>query len=183
MSGAQIIGNTSVKRQPSFARSNYFAPSPQGLWTSSNDRFELRLRALPSGRLLRIIRVHGLERVATGEVAEDLYNQALSDAESAEERNWLRTWFGLSPVPEFQPAYDILEVDGAGKLWVREWTPNADGSTWWVFTPGGTPLGSVTVPSAMRITSVLCGAVLGVEQDDFGVDYVVRYAVREGGEC
>ncbi|NNF27935.1 MAG: hypothetical protein HKN73_11990 [Gemmatimonadetes bacterium] len=171
------------KRQPSFARTNHFAPAPAGLWSSSNDSFELRLRDVQGGRLSRIVRVFGLERAATGEVAEVLYQQALSDAESAEERNWLRSWFELSPIPELQPAYDILEVDGAGRLWVREWTPMADGRVWWIFAPDGAPLGSTIVPSAMRITSVQCGSVVGVEQDEFGVDYVVRYAVRERGEC
>jgi hypothetical protein len=171
------------KRQPTFARTNYFAPAPEGLWTSSNDRFELRLRDLSSGRLLRIVRVTGLERVASTEVAKALYDQAVTDAGSADERNWLRTWFDLSPIPELQPAFDLLEVDGAGRLWVREWTPKADGGEWWVFAPSGTPLGSVSVPSALRITSVLCGSVLGVEQDEFEVDYVVRYPIRQRSDC
>lgn len=171
------------KRQPSFARTNHFVPASEGLWSSTNDRFELRLRDLQGGRLSRIVRVLGLERAASREVAEAGYRQALAAAESAEERNWLTSWFEVSPIPELQPAYDLLEVDGAGRLWAREWTPAADGGVWWVFASDGTPLGWTEVPSAMRITSVQCGSVVGVEQDDFEVDYVVRYSVRERGEC
>lgn len=171
------------KRRPPFARSNHFALSPGGMWSSPNDRFELRSIDLTSGTLTRVVRVQGLERTATPEVAQSVYDQAMEEAEGADERSWLRTWFELSPIPDLEPAFDLLEVDALGRLWVREWTPSGNGSTWWVFAPEGDLLGSVAAPAGLTITDASCDHVLGVERDDLGVDYVVRYSLDVLGSC
>lgn len=177
-------GAVSVRKRPAvFARANLFAPGGDRLWSSSNDRFELRLRELDSGRLVRIVRLPGFERSATSEMARTIHGEALAEAETAEQRSWLRTWLDLSPLPEFQPAYDIIQVDHRERLWVRAWSPSGDGGRWWVFDTGGALLGSVDVRSGVRITSVRCGFALGVEQDEYGVDYAVRYPVRGPDDC
>lgn len=180
----QAGGGISVlKRPPAFARTNLFALGRDGLWSAPNDRFELRLREVPTGRLLRVIRAPGLEEEASQATADAITQRALAEAETPRQRSWLQSWAELSPVPETEPSYDLMQVDGGGRVWVRSWSPEGDAGRWWVFHPDGALLGSVDFPPGTRITSIRCGAAAGVEQDDLGVDYVVRYTVPESPEC
>ena len=171
------------KRAPAFARTNLFAPADEGLWSSTNDRFELRLRQWSSGRLLRIVRAPGLERSVTSELADSILSHVSSEAESAQERSWIRTWFDLSPRPRIQPGFDMLEVDAGDRVWVREWSPFGSARRWWVFEPDGSLAGRVDTPVVLRITSIHCDSVVGVEQDQLGVEYAVRYSFQEPIPC
>ena len=65
------------------------------------------------------------------------------------------------------------------------WDESSNGlaTRWWVFARGGDLLGSVDVPSGMKITSVRCGWVWGVEHDELDVGYVVRYAQQGVDVC
>ena len=67
--------------------------------------------------------------------------------------------------------------------WVRSRSTLGLATRWWVFARGGDLLGSVDVPSGMKITSVRCGWVWGVEHDELDVSYVVRYALRGVDVC
>ena len=163
------------RRSPVFGRTNVFAVAPNGIWSSSNDRFELRLYDVSSGRLIRIVRAPELERPATDELAEAIYDRAYAEAGTPEDRRRTDAWFALSPRPDRQPAFDLLVVDDHTRLWVHEWSALAHGNRWWVFSPDGELLGSVEVPSGMTITAVRCGWIWGIEQDELDVSYVVRY--------
>lgn len=176
-------GGLSVfKRPPVFARDNVFATQPNGVWSSDNDRFELRFRDL-KGRLVRIVRAPFLSRPATADMAEAIRDQAMTEVESAGERAQLDMWYELSPQPETVPAFDQFHVDRHGRLWVRAWSASGAGSRWWVMRDDGTLLGSVELASGMTITSIGCRSVLGVEQDELGVDYVVRYPLSAISPC
>ena len=166
------------KRPPAFGRTNLFAPHPEGVWSSTNDRFELRLREPGSGRLLRMIRARGLEQPVTDELAQEVHDRALAEAETAADRRRAATWYALSPRPETLPAYDRIVVDDHARLWVRAWSALDPATRWWVFDAGGELLGVVDVPGGTTITSVRCRTVWGVEQDHLDVSYVVRYALQ-----
>ena len=112
-----------------------------------------------------------------------LANARWPEAETVDDRHLTETWYALSPRPETQPAYDIIVVDYSSHLWVREWSALGPATRWWVFASGGDLLGSVDVPSGMTITSVSCGWVWGIEQDELDVSYVVRYALRGADAC
>lgn len=172
-----------LKRPPAFARDNLFAPVSAGVWSSQNDRFELRLREASNGRLLRVVRAPSLERPATEELANSIHDRVLREAETAQQRSQLETWFSLSPQPEVQPAFDAFAADDDGRLWVREWSPFQDAMRWWVFEADGTLRGSLDAPSGMRITSATCDSVTGVERDELGVAYAVQYAMNESVLC
>jgi len=167
-----------TKRPPAFGRANLFASHPQGVWSSTNDRFELRLREPGTGRLLRMIRAWGLERPVTDELAQEVYERALAEAETAADRRWAATWYALSPRPETLPAYDRIVVDDQARLWVRAWSALDPATRWWVFDADGALLGSVDVPGSTTITSARCGSLWGVEQGHLDVSYVVRYALQ-----
>ena len=172
-----------LRRSSAFGRTNVFTAHPDGVWSSANDRFELRLREARSGRLMRIVRAPGLEKPVTEGLARAMRDRALAEAETADDRRWTEAWYALSPRPETQPAYDLLVVDDGARLWVRAWSTLDLATRWWVFTRGGDLLGSVDVPSGMKITSVSCGWVWGVEQDELEVSYVVSYALRGVDVC
>ena len=171
------------RRSPAFGRTNVFAVEPNGIWSSSTDRFELRLYDVDSGRLIRIVRAPKLEQPATKELAEAIYDRAYTEAQTPEDRRRTVAWFALSPRPDTQPAFDLLVADDHARLWVREWSALAQGNRWWVFSTSGDLLGSVEVPSGMTITAVRCGWIWGIEQDEFDVSYVVRYAAAGLDGC
>ncbi len=171
------------KRSAVFGRTNVFTTHPDGIWSSANDRFELRLREAESGRLIRIVRAPGLERPVTDGLARAIHNRALAEAETPDDRGRTESWYARSPRPATQPAYDLLVVDDRARLWVRAWSTLGPATRWWVFARSGDLLGSVDVPSGMKITSVRCGWVWGVEHDELDVGYVVRYALRGVDVC
>jgi len=168
-----------MKRPPAFGRTNLFASHPDGVWSSTNDRFELRLREPEGGRLIRIIRAFGLERPVTDDLAQEIRDRTVAEAETAADRRTAARWNALSARPETLPAYDRIVVDDHGRLWVRAWSALDPATRWWVFDGGGELLGSVHVPGATTITSIRCGWAWGVEKDQLDVSYVVRYALQE----
>ncbi len=123
------------------------------------------------------------ETHGTDGLARAIHDRALAEAETADERRRMEAWYALSPRPGTQPAYDLLVVDHRARLWVRSWSTLGLATRWWVFARGGDLLGSVDVPSGMKITSVRCGWVWGVEHDELDVGYVVRYALRGVDIC
>lgn len=172
-----------LKRSSAFARTHVFTAHPDGIWSSSNDRFELRLREPESGRLVRIVRAPGLEMPVSDGLADTIRDRALEEAETADERSLMETWYGLSPRPDMRPAYDRIVVDDRAQLWVRAWSAPDLATRWWVFARGGDLLGSVDVPTGMTITAVRCGSAWGVVRDELDVSYVVRYALRGIDAC
>jgi len=176
-------GFSVFRRSAAFGRTNVFTTHPDGVWSSENDRFELRLRHTEGGRLLRIVRAPGLEKAIEDDLARVIYERALAEAETPDDRRRTEEWYALSPRPDRQPAFDLLVADESSRLWVREWSTPGPTSRWWVFEGGGAVLGFVDVPTSLRIRSVRCEWVWGVEQDDLDVSYVVRYALRGEGVC
>jgi hypothetical protein len=172
-----------MKRSPVFGRANVFAAHAEGVWSSTNDRFELRLRDVESGRLVRIVRAPGLERASTEATAQEVYARALSAARTPDERRWTEEWYAHSPRPGTAPAYDRIVVDDRGRLWVRAWAAPDPGGRWWVFASSGELLGAVAVPGGMTLTAVRGCDAWGVERDRLDVSYVVRYTLRGADVC
>jgi hypothetical protein len=176
-------GISVFRRSAAFGRTNVFAVHPDGVWSSENDRFELRLRQTEGGRLLRIVRAPELDKPIEDDLAQVIYDRALAEAETPDERRLTEEWYALSPRPDLQPAFDRLLADEGARLWIRAWSTPEVTSRWWVIERGGDVLGYVDLPSGLRVTSVRCRWVWGVEQDALDVSYVVRYALRGTGVC
>jgi len=95
----------------------------------------------------------------------------------AQRRQWEPRIRSL-PLPETMPPYDTLVVDARDNLWVRELPPLSDGRQHWtVFDARGVMLGSVDLPEALRVTQVGDDFVLGIWQDELGVESVRQYAL------
>jgi hypothetical protein len=176
------------RRLAVFGRSAVFQAHPDGVWSGFNDRFELQLIDTADGRLVRVVRAPGLERIATDEMAEEIRDYATADGDPAPERlRILDEWFAASPRPDRRPAYDRIVVDDQARLWVREWSGTGPSRRWWIFSGAGDLLGSADAPRGATLYSIRCGAAWAVVRDAIDVSYVMRYAVSvpgmEAGEC
>lgn len=87
--------------------------------------------------------------------------------------------------PAYVPPVGETMLDADGNIWVRRFDPveleagEAFGE-WWVFDAGGTPLARALTPMDLRIMHVADDVVWGTEQDEFDVDYIVRYRIVKG---
>ena len=73
-----------------------------------------------------------------------------------------------------------LVVAADGSVWLRRSRVTPDGAEWWVLDPRGQPTGRVHAPAGLRVVLVRGSHLWGVETDDMGVDYIVRYRIDRG---
>lgn len=89
----------------------------------------------------------------------------------------------------YKPAYvppvreTMLAADG--NIWVRRFDPvELDAgqvfSEWWILDSLGSPLGRALTPADLRVRHIGADFVWGTEQDEFDVDYIVRYRIVKG---
>jgi hypothetical protein len=131
---------------------------------------------------MRILRAPGLQRPLTAAEAEAVLDSALASAEKPDDRRMTQEWYDASPRAPRRPAYDRLVVDDEGRLWLRDWPgAHTDVEHWWVFDREGALLGSADAPRRARLMAVRHGQAWGLQQDDLGVEYVVRYALHTVG--
>ena len=85
-----------------------------------------------------------------------------------------RLWEGQPDPPETMPAFDQLLLDQQGNAWVREYAPRAEENPnrFYVFSADGIWLGSVAAPIGMRVLTIGSDHVIGVSEDEFGVEVV-----------
>jgi len=80
------------------------------------------------------------------------------------------------------PAFDRILTDPvSGRIWVRDyvltWNAAKDES-WTVYDSIGRVVARVTTPAGLDVMQVSLGHVVGVEQDEMGVEYVVEYLLK-----
>lgn len=86
------------------------------------------------------------------------------------------------PLPAALPGYDRLTAADTGEIWAQRYMlPRGATAHWDVFHPGGRYLGRVDVPALFRPYSVSDGQVLGVHEDELGVQRVQVRDLRLGG--
>jgi hypothetical protein len=99
----------------------------------------------------------------------------------------------LSP-PERKPLFTSVVVDDSGNVWVREYSADDSGYSfawfageaqedvaWWVFTPEGHLLGTVSTPPGLRVSHITGDMVLGVHFDADEVETVQGYRLIKPG--
>jgi len=126
-----------------------------------------------------------------------LHRQERNQWEARADRFERRGAERFDAIPSRKPAYRDLYVGDDGRIWVeryveavkRDVKPREPGDTrpileWReassfdVFEPDGTFLGSVTAPESTRILVRRGDRVWGVYRDDYDVEYVVRFLVE-----
>ena len=89
---------------------------------------------------------------------------------------------GKAPFPALKPAFGRLLVDQTGALWVSApLIPPGVPTSWTVFAPDGTWLGTVTTPDGLRVDEIGADYVLGVWRQRHGQERVRMYPLSRGG--
>ena len=86
---------------------------------------------------------------------------------------------GGLPPSGHAPGYDRLVAADTGEIWARRsMLPRGATAHWDVFQPDGRYLGRVDVPAALRLHGVSDGQLLGVHEDELGVQRVQAWNLR-----
>jgi len=90
--------------------------------------------------------------------------------------------FDASRIPDVKPAFEGIDVDDLGYVWVRRPAPDTASTSYDVFDPGGRLQGTLTGP-ALQADPYLPLWIRGdalhvVDRDELGVQYVVRYRIE-----
>ncbi len=91
----------------------------------------------------------------------------------------VRDRFSGAPARRTMPAFDALIADDAGRLWLaRPQERGAAERRWDLLDEGGRFVGTVALPSALKVTHIAGGYVVGISRDADGVEYVEVYRLR-----
>lgn len=87
--------------------------------------------------------------------------------------------------PAYVPPVRETMMDADGNIWVRRFDPveldtGEAFSEWWILDPDGVPLARALTPADLRVRHIGADFVWGTEQDEFDVDYIVRYRLVKG---
>lgn len=82
--------------------------------------------------------------------------------------------------PAYVPPVGETMLDGDGNIWIRRFDPveldtGEAVNEWWILDQGGAPLARALTPVGLRVRHIGPDFVWGTEQDEFEVDYIVRY--------
>jgi hypothetical protein len=100
------------------------------------------------------------------------------------EREQVAAAMGLPPhvLPRYKPVMGSFDIAGDESIWVRDPDAYRIITRWQVFDQNGYHKGVVTPPVALLAAPppvFAHGTIIGVTEDDAGVQYVVRLRVRE----
>jgi hypothetical protein len=135
----------------------------------------------PDGALRRISRVEEPPRPVREADVEAFWEDVPAKSEPREYDRYLARFRETMPFPDHFSAFDRILTDDAGRVWVRRYAPLGDPPwTWWVFENGAL-VGTLETPRRLRLFDVRQGRVAGVWRDDFDVEHVRLYRLRDGG--
>ena len=154
------------------------------------DRPEVRV--LRGSRLVRIIRWDAQRRpMSEGEweyyesVRQHLIAHDPGTAQVYLPRN------GHPRAEEPKPLYDEMMIDELGYIWVRQTMyPSREmgferrlphPQRWWIFDREGRWLGDIETPARLQIVDLGDEFLLGVSEDEYGVEMVQSHRIRRSG--
>lgn len=145
----------------------------------SNQAYELAVYT-PDGSLERLVRRKQEARPVTRADHEAVVASSLEGMDR-EWRERMEAVYAAMPRPATRPFYSALVVGAGGTLWVRDFAVAPEtASTWTVFDADGRMLGGVAMPARFRPTHIGDDRVLGVVQDELGVESVMLFALERG---
>ena len=140
-----------------------------GVAATTGEAYEVRLFEA-GGKLSRILR---LSETPPAWTEEDLKATVPSERLLALEEDF--------PLPATLPGYGKLAGADTGEIWAQRYLlPGGAMARWDVFHPDGWYLGRVDVPASFQVHAVSDGQLLGVHEDELGVQRVqIRDLRRE----
>jgi hypothetical protein len=173
---SERVGTERGSRPHPFGRATQIAITPTALYLGTGETPEVR-RFTFSGRLERIVRWSG-EGLEITEADIAAYREAQLAAVSAADRPAVERGLRELPMPPALPAFQRIEADSDGNLWVQRFRrPGETSMQWLIFDPDGVWLGSVRVPAQFEITDIANNRLLGIARDDLGVERVLVYEI------
>ncbi|HEU4631543.1 MAG TPA: hypothetical protein VFS08_17445 [Gemmatimonadaceae bacterium] len=165
---------------PPFAPRLVVAADGDRLYAARGDGYELA-QYDTTGRLLRLVRVPGLERRVASEDVEAHIERVTAGTTDPAARQRRAAGLRALPVRERMPAVAQLVVDDAGRLWAMDFlAPRDSAATWRVFDAEGGYLGTVSMPRTFTVHEIADDRVLGVYRDENDVEQVRVYALEDG---
>lgn len=165
---------------PPFAPFLYVEAASDPFRLYVNDGTDAGLIVVDStGAVLRMIRRDVPARPVTDQDLDRWFDRMAAmnnldqDRRAAAEREYLE-WGGI---PTHHQPMRGMWVDRTGYLWVVDESHNTNSATFSVFTPTGSWLGEMTLPFA-RILEIGEDYVLGVKEDEFGVESIHEHELR-----
>ena len=113
-----------------------------------------------------------VDRVVTEKVRR-LSREAFPDRDDAEGQ--IRAEMSL---PDHVPPLSGGLFADDGSLWLRREDTGAEVQRWIVLDPQGVLVAEVVLPSSLKVEVVRYRSLWGVDTDELGVPYVVRYAIE-----
>jgi len=176
-------GNTFISiAQIPFGHSPSAVAAGEHLVYGSSDTYEYGVYAR-DGSLLRIVRRAFEPRGVTDADLAAFIDRQVEDREGQQTRAEVEKQYADMPLPNTMPAYDDIERDAEGNIWVRDFSPDVDAPrTWTVFDSVGQMRGSLTVPAGVSVLQIGTDYVIGRWRDDLDVEHVRVYGIVKGGE-
>jgi hypothetical protein len=167
----------SVKGKP-FASETYLRAGADGMYAGRGDRYEI-LRFNRSGALERIIRVDQPPVPVTADMIAR--HRTEPRGRNSPSRPIVEPKIDAAWYPKVLPAYAALRIDGAQRLWVKDYPiPGEKQPRWKVFDRSGALLGSVLTPAGLEVLEIGTDYLLGVWLDQLDVEYLRVYALTPG---
>lgn len=162
-----------------FGRSTIAAIWGELVVVAPTDRYELRAYR-SDGTLVRIIRRDHELRSPTRAELDALLADRYADVPE-ERRTGLLAETADMPLVEFFPAFEALQPDPLGYLWVREYgLPGQDGNVWTVFDVDGRVQGLVETPPDFDVFEIGEDYILGTVADELDVERVQVWPLDRG---
>ena len=172
-------GQRTVAMGVPFGRSAIMALSGTHLFYSSSDSYTIDAFS-SDGRLERSIRYAIANAPVTREDIERVRRPP--EDPSRPRPPPLQRLLDEVPLPETKPAHGEMIVDAAGNLWVAEYSLRRfEATSWTVFDPQGTLLGTVHMPPGSRLRQIGHDYVLGLWRDEDEVEHVRMYGLVKPG--
>jgi hypothetical protein len=164
-----------------FGRRTSIAMGPAGVYVGTADSFSVELIDSKGAQT-----TFGLDRPlqpmsdASREQWIDWY---LDEKQTPDSRraSFKRTMLQSEWVPHVPPAYGEVLVDNVGFVWVEPYVigkPVVDTRVeWTVFDSQGTLVATAMLPGGFRPTEIGTDYLLGVGEDEFGIERVYRYTL------
>jgi hypothetical protein len=173
---SERLGTERGSRPHPFGRATRIAMTPTAIYMGSGEASEIRRFSL-GGLLDRIVRWSGPD-LSIRDADIEAYRAAQLANVSAADRPALERSLRELPMPPALPAFERIETDAEGNLWVQQFQrPGQAEHEWTVFDPRGVWLGSIELPARLEVTDISGDAILGIARDDLGVERIHAYAL------
>jgi hypothetical protein len=170
-------GNSAMASSLPFGTNTETAVAGDRFYAGSSARYEIT-RYSAGGVPEEIIRLAWTPVPVTSDDVTRHKAERIANADAGFRQSLERLYQDI-PFPARFPAFEDLQVDPLGDLWVRDVArPGDERRRWVVFAPDGLVLGAVETPPGLTVREIGRDYVLGTWSDELDVEHVRLYALQ-----